>query len=122
MSQDANTILSVGCGTGAFDERILGYARARMNQVTYLGIEPNEISAAEFLQAMGSQICDQVDVSVLVQRFGEQTFENEFDLILFVQSMSHTLGIMLEVTSSVAIIKSLNMKLIIINIKNYIYI
>jgi SAM-dependent methyltransferase len=87
MSQDANTILSVGCGTGAFDERILGYARARMNQVTYLGIEPNEISAAEFLQAMGSQICDQVDVSVLVQRFGEQTFENEFDLILFVQSI-----------------------------------
>ena len=33
MSQDANAILSVGCGTGAFDECILRYARARMNQV-----------------------------------------------------------------------------------------
>jgi SAM-dependent methyltransferase len=87
MSQDANAILSVGCGTGAFDEQILGYARARMNQVTYLGIEPNEIAAAEFLQTMGSQTSNQVDVSVLVQKFGEQIFENTFDLILFVQSI-----------------------------------
>ena len=43
MSQDTNAILSVGCGTGAFDEHILGYARARMSQVSYLGIEPNEL-------------------------------------------------------------------------------
>jgi SAM-dependent methyltransferase len=87
MSQDANAILSVGCGTGAFDEHILGYARARMSQVTYLGIEPNEIAAAEFLQTMGSQKSNQVEVAVLVQKFGEQTFENTFDLILFVQSI-----------------------------------
>ncbi len=87
MSQDANAILSVGCGTGAFDECILRYARARMNQVTYLGIEPNEISAADFLKTMSTQTSDQVDVSVLVQKFGEQVFENKFDLILFVQSI-----------------------------------
>jgi len=87
MSQDTNAILSVGCGTGAFDEHILGYARARMNQVSYLGIEPNEIAAAEFLQTMGSQKSNQVEVAVLVQKFGEQTFENKFDLILFVQSI-----------------------------------
>ena len=87
MSQGANTILSVGCGTGAFDECILRYARARMNQVTYLGIEPNEISAAEFSQTMGKQASHQVDVSVLLQKFGEQVFENKFDLILFVHSI-----------------------------------
>jgi len=87
MSQDANAILSVGCGTGAFDECILRYARARMNQVTYLGIEPNEIAAADFLKTMGTQTSEQVDVSVLMQKFGEQVFENKFDLILFVQSI-----------------------------------
>ena len=87
MSQDANAILSVGCGTGAFDECILRYARARMNQVTYLGIEPNEIAAADFLKTMSTQTSEQVDVSVLMQKFGEQVFENKFDLILFVQSI-----------------------------------
>ena len=87
MSQDANAILSVGCGTGTFDEHILGYALERMNQITYVGIEPNEIAAADFLKTMGSQTSNQVDVSVLVQKFGEQTFEIAFDLILFVQSI-----------------------------------
>ena len=87
MSQDANAILSVGCGTGTFDEHILGYALERMNQITYVGIEPNEIAAADFLKTMGSQTSNQVDVSVLVQKFGEQTFEITFDLILFVQSI-----------------------------------
>ena len=87
MSQDANAILSVGCGTGAFDECILEYARARMKRVTYLGIEPNEISAAEFSQTMDKQASAQVDVSVLLQKFGEQVFENEFDLILFIHSI-----------------------------------
>ena len=87
MSQDVNAILSVGCGTGAFDERILRYARSRMKQVTYLGIEPNEISAAEFSHTMDKQASDRVDVAVLVQKFGEQVFENQFDLILFVHSI-----------------------------------
>ena len=87
MSQGANAILSVGCGTGAFDECILRYARQRMKQVTYLGIEPNEISAAEFSQTMGKQASNQVGVSVLLQKFEEQVFENKFDLILFVHSI-----------------------------------
>jgi SAM-dependent methyltransferase len=87
MSQDVNAILSVGCGTGAFDKRILRYARSRMKQVTYLGIEPNEISAAEFSHTMDKQASDRVDVAVLVQKFGEQVFENQFDLILFVHSI-----------------------------------
>ena len=87
MSQDVNAILSVGCGTGAFDKRILRYARSRMKQVTYLGIEPNEISAAEFSHTMDKQASDRVDVAVLVQKFGEQVFDNQFDLILFVHSI-----------------------------------
>lgn len=87
MSQDANAILSVGCGTGAFDECILRYARERMKQVTYLGIEPNEVSAAEFSQTMDKQASDQVNVGVLLQKFGEQVFEDQFDLILFVHSI-----------------------------------
>ncbi len=87
MSQGSNAILSVGCGTGAFDERILRYVRSRMNRVAYLGIEPNEIEAAEFLERMRAQKSEQVDVSVLVQKFGDRLFEQEFDLILFVQSI-----------------------------------
>jgi SAM-dependent methyltransferase len=58
-----------------------------MKRVTYLGIEPNEISAAEFSQTMDKQASAQVDVSVLLQKFGEQVFENEFDLILFIHSI-----------------------------------
>ena len=87
MSQGSNAILSVGCGTGAFDERILRYVRSRMNRVAYLGIEPNEVEAAEFLERMRAQKTEQVDVSVLVQKFGDRLFEQEFDLILFVQSI-----------------------------------
>jgi SAM-dependent methyltransferase len=87
MSQGSNAILSVGCGTGAFDERILRYVRSRMNRVAYLGIEPNEVEATEFLERMRAQKSDQVEVSVLVQKFGDRLFEQEFDLILFVQSI-----------------------------------
>ncbi len=87
MSQGSNAILSVGCGTGAFDERILRYVRSRMNRVAYLGIEPNKVEAAEFLERMRAQKTEQVDVSVLVQKFGDRLFEQEFDLILFVQSI-----------------------------------
>ena len=87
MSQSSNAILSVGCGTGAFDERILRYAQSRMNHVVYLGIEPNEVEATEFLERMRAQKSDHVDVSVLVKKFGNQLFEQEFNLILFVQSV-----------------------------------
>jgi SAM-dependent methyltransferase len=87
ISQGSNAILSVGCGTGAFDERILRYVRSPMNRVAYLGIEPNEVEAAEFLERMCTQKSEQVDVSVLVQKFGDRLFEQEFDLILFVQSI-----------------------------------
>lgn len=87
MSQGANAILSVGCGTGAFDERILRYVRSRMSHVTYLGIEPNEVEAAEFLETMCAQESDQLDICVLVEKFGDKLFEHEFDLILFVQSI-----------------------------------
>jgi SAM-dependent methyltransferase len=87
MSKDANTILSVGCGTGAFDECVLRSARARMKHVTYVGVEPNEISGAEFSQTMGKQVSDQVDVSLLLQKFEDNVFENQFDLILFVHSI-----------------------------------
>ena len=87
MSRGANAILSVGCGTGAFDECVLRFARARMEHVTYLGVEPNKISGAEFSQTMGKQASDQVDVSLLLQKFGEKVFENQFDLILFVHSI-----------------------------------
>lgn len=87
MSQGSNAILSVGCGTGAFDERVLTYVQSQMNRVAYLGIEPNEVEAAEFLQKMRAQKSANVDVSVLVQKFGDRVFEHEFDLILFVQSI-----------------------------------
>jgi SAM-dependent methyltransferase len=87
IPQGSNAILSVGCGTGAFDERILRYVRSPMNRVAYLGIEPNEVEAAEFLERMCTQKSEQVDVSVLVQKFGDRLFEQEFDLILFVQSI-----------------------------------
>lgn len=87
MSQDANAILSVGCGTGAFDERILQYAQSRMKHLSYLGIEPNAVEANEFLERMRAQKTEQVEVAVLMQKFGERQFEQEFDLILFVQSI-----------------------------------
>lgn len=87
MSQDSNAILSVGCGTGAFDERILRHVCSRMSHVAYLGIEPNELEAAEFLETMRAKKSSKADVAVLVQKFGDRVFEQEFDLILFVQSI-----------------------------------
>jgi SAM-dependent methyltransferase len=87
MSQGSNAILSVGCGTGAFDQRVLKYVRSRMNHVKYVGIEPNEVEATEFLETMSAQKSKQVDVSVLVEKFGDRLFEQAFDLILFVQSI-----------------------------------
>lgn len=87
MSTDSNAILSVGCGTGAFDQRILRYVQSRMNHVAYVGIEPNEVEATEFLEIMRAHKSEQVEVSILVEKFGGQLFDQAFDLILFVQSI-----------------------------------
>ena len=64
MSKSSNSILSVGCGTGAFDERILQYLNGRIEHVDYLGIEPNDVEAAEFLKRMHAQSSDKIDVDV----------------------------------------------------------
>jgi SAM-dependent methyltransferase len=89
MSKSSNSILSVGCGKDAVDERILQYLSGRMEHVEYLGIEPNDVEAAEFLKRMQAQSSDQIDVdaSVLVEKFGDRSFGKDFDLILFVQSI-----------------------------------
>lgn len=89
MSRSVSSILSVGCGTGAFDEQILQYLRGRTEHVEYLGIEPNDLEAAEFLKRMQAQNCEEmrVDASVLVEKFGDRSYEKGFDLILFVQSI-----------------------------------
>ena len=89
MSKSSSSILSVGCGTGAFDEQILQYLSARTEHVEYLGIEPNDLEAAEFLKRMRAQNCEKmrVDASVWVEKFGDRAFDKGFDLILFVQSI-----------------------------------
>jgi SAM-dependent methyltransferase len=89
MSQCRQSILSVGCGTGAFDEQVLRHLTDRKTPVKYLGIEPNQLEATEFLKRMHAQSTDEiaVDASVLVEKFGQQSFSEEFDLILFVQSI-----------------------------------
>ncbi len=89
MTKSANSILSVGCGTGAFDEKILQYLSGRMEHVEYVGIEPNVLEAGEFLKRMQAQSSDQTDadVSVLVEKFGDRSFGKDFDLIVFVQSI-----------------------------------
>ena len=89
MLKSSNSILSVGCGAGAFDEHVLKYLNGRMEQVKYLGIEPNPLEATEFLKRMQAQSVGQmaVDTSVLVEKFGERSLDGAFDLILFVHSI-----------------------------------
>jgi SAM-dependent methyltransferase len=89
MLKSSNSILSVGCGAGAFDEHVLKYLNGRMEQVKYLGIEPNPFEATEFLKRMQAQSVGQmaVDTSVLVEKFGERSLDAAFDLILFVHSI-----------------------------------
>ena len=87
MPQRSSSILSVGCGTGAFDEQILRFAKMRIKNISYLGIDPNPIEAACFLKTMGSQKSDKVDISVLVEPFGDRSLDQKFDLILFVHSL-----------------------------------
>ncbi len=89
MLKSSNSILSVGCGAGAFDEHVLKYLNGRMEQVKYLGIEPNPLEATEFLKRMQAQSVGQmaVDTSVLVEKFGERSLDAAFDLILFVHSI-----------------------------------
>ena len=89
MLKSSNSILSVGCGAGAFDEHVLKYLNGRMEQVKYLGIEPNPLEATEFLKRMQAQSVGQmgVDTSVLVEKFGERSLNAAFDLILFVHSI-----------------------------------
>jgi SAM-dependent methyltransferase len=89
MLKSSNSILSVGCGTGSFDEHVLTSLNRLRGQVKYLGIEPNQLEAAQFLKRMNAQNSDQMDVdtSVLVEKFGDRSFDQEFDLILFVHSI-----------------------------------
>ncbi|MFT6389603.1 MAG: SAM-dependent methyltransferase [Cellvibrionaceae bacterium] len=89
MSKGSNSILSIGCGTGAFDEQVLQNLIGRMEQIKYLGIEPNKLEAAEFVKRMQVKGVENtvVDSSVLVEKFGGRSFGKDFDLVLLVQSI-----------------------------------
>jgi SAM-dependent methyltransferase len=89
MLKSSHSILSVGCGTGAFDEQVLQRLSGGVEQVDYLGIEPNDIEAAQFLKKIQAQNSSHlsVDASVLVEKFGDSSLSQDFDLILFVQSI-----------------------------------
>ena len=87
MSRRSSSILSVGCGPGTLDEQLLRSAKTRTEHIAYLGIEPNRIEAAHFLKKMKAQKSDQVDISILIEPFGDQSFDQSFDLILFVHSL-----------------------------------
>jgi SAM-dependent methyltransferase len=89
MPKGSNSILSIGCGTGAFDEQILQNLIGRMKKIKYLGIEPNKLEAEEFEKRMQMSGTENtvVDSSVLVDKFGNRPFGKDFDLVLLVHSI-----------------------------------
>lgn len=87
LPDESASILSIGCGAGLFDAQILRAAKSATDAVHYLGIDPNPEAAAAFKSRLDALADNQDDIDVLAEPFGARPLDQNFDLILMIQSL-----------------------------------
>ncbi len=92
LPMDCAAVLSVGSGSGVFDNQFLGSISSTVREVSYVGIDPNPHQCERFTQLLETRVNGRVRVGVHAADFENHPFRERFDLV----HMTHSLYYMDE--------------------------
>jgi SAM-dependent methyltransferase len=78
---DRAGVLSIGCGSGAFDAPVLDAVAGRSAAVRYVGIDPNPVQCAAFAERLGGAPREGITVEVRAGAFEATPIDEAFDLV-----------------------------------------
>ena len=87
LSTDCASFLSIGCGAGDLDEKILAAGKEHTSCVSYVGLEPDSRQCERFISRMVLEKDQNIRVeahNTCLEKFTEQ---RRFDLVLMVHSL-----------------------------------
>lgn len=91
---DTIAILSVGSGTGEFDESLIRQITARLPNVPlrYVAVEPNIAQAEGFRSRLAARVYPHLQLELVPSRAEEYRSPTPFDLIHYTHSIYHIAG------------------------------
>ena len=87
LPKDCASFLSVGCGAGVLDKKILAAGKEHASSISYIGLEPDPYQCERFIARMVSEGDRNIRVGVHNTSFEEFTGQDRFDLVLMVHSL-----------------------------------
>lgn len=87
LSTDSTSLLSIGCGAGDLDIKILAAGRQHTAQVFYAGLEPDAGQCEKFVTRMAIPDDHNTSIEGHNTRFEDFAAERRFDLIIMVHSL-----------------------------------
>ena len=87
LSTDRASFLSVGCGAGDLDEKILTAGKEHASTVSYVGLEPDSRQCERFISRMVFENDQNIRVEAHNTCFEQFTEQRRFDLVLMVHSL-----------------------------------
>jgi SAM-dependent methyltransferase len=87
LSTDSASFLSVGCGAGDLDEKILAAGKEHTSAISYVGLEPDTRQCERFISRMVDENEPNIRVETFNTSFEEFTEQRRFDRVLMVHSL-----------------------------------
>lgn len=87
LSTDRASFLSIGCGAGDLDEKILAAGKEHASTVSYAGLEPDSRQCERFISRMVFENDRNIRVEVHNTCFEQFIEQRRFDLVLMVHSL-----------------------------------
>ncbi|MFT5604504.1 MAG: SAM-dependent methyltransferase [Paracoccaceae bacterium] len=87
IPMDSASFLSIGCGAGELDVKILAAAKEQASTIAYVGLEPDSQQCERFMSSMTLPSAQNIRVETLNTNFEKCTEKRRFDRVLMVHSL-----------------------------------
>ncbi|MFQ3200230.1 MAG: SAM-dependent methyltransferase [Zhongshania sp.] len=87
IPRDNASFLSIGCGAGELDVKILAAAKEQASTIAYVGLEPDSKQCERFTSSMALPSDQNIRVETLNTNFEKCTEQRRFDRVLMVHSL-----------------------------------
>jgi SAM-dependent methyltransferase len=87
IPRDSASFLSIGCGAGELDVKILAAAKEQASTIAYVGLEPDSKQCERFTASMALPSDQNIRVETLNTNFEKYTEQRRFDRVLMVHSL-----------------------------------
>lgn len=87
LCTDSTSFLSVGCGAGDLDVKILAAGKRHASSISYVGLEPDPQQCSRFASRMESANDQNIRIEAHNTRFEKFAEQRRFDLVTLVHSL-----------------------------------